>query len=138
MTGILAGQRFSTRLIGDESLSARPMRRVTDPLLRMGARIATGREGTPPLSLAPVEKLKGIHYVLPVASAQVKSALLLAGLYAQGETCVEEPVVTRDHTERMLEGFAYGCRRSGRTVCLTGGGELKGTEIDIPADWRTV
>lgn len=134
LTGLLAGQRFSTRLVGDESLSRRPMRRVTDPLTQMGAHVETGLDGAPPLCIKPVNGLAGIHYVLPVASAQVKSALLLAGLYAKGETCIEEPTPTRDHTERMLRGFGYPCRQSDRGVCVQSGGVLRGTQIDVPAD----
>lgn len=134
MAGLLAGQKFGTRLIGDESLSARPMRRVTDPLTQMGARVETGPQGTPPLTIHPVRGLNGIHYVLPVASAQVKSALLLAGLYAKGETCIEEPVPTRDHTERMLRGFGYACTHQGQGICINGAGALQGREIDVPAD----
>ena len=134
LAGLLAGQKFGTNLVGDDSLSGRPMRRVTDPLAKMGARVETGPEGTPPLSIKPVGDLNGIHYVLPVASAQVKSALLLAGLYAHGETCIEEPVPTRDHTERMLGGFDYPCRQREHGMCLRGGGVLHGTQIDIPAD----
>jgi 3-phosphoshikimate 1-carboxyvinyltransferase len=134
MAGLLAGQPFETTLIGDASLSKRPMRRVTEPLARMGARIDTTAGGTAPLRISPVAKLTGIDYAMPVASAQVKSSLLLAGLYARGETCVTEPAPTRDHTERMLAGFGYAVRRQGARVCLTGGGKLSGREIDVPAD----
>lgn len=134
LTGLLAGQQFESRLGGDESLSARPMRRVIDPLNQMGANIDSTVRGTPPLTVRSAGRLKGIHYVLPVASAQVKSAVLLAGLYAAGETCVEEPRPTRDHTERMLSGFGYPCRRADGKVCLSGGGRLVGSHIDVPAD----
>ncbi len=134
MTGLLAGQCFDSRLTGDRSLSRRPMRRVIDPLTLMGASIESTAQGTPPLKVRSVDRLSGIRYVLPVASAQVKSALLLAGLYSAGETCIEEPRPTRDHTERMLAGFQYPCERTDSTVCLTGGGLLRGTEIDVPAD----
>ena len=134
MTGLLAGQVFNSTLTGDESLSSRPMRRVTEPLTLMGARIETTAGGTPPLVVHPVNGLDGIRYTLPVASAQVKSAILLAGLYAQGETCIDEPVPTRDHTERMLNGFQYPCDRSGRGICLFGGGRLQPMKIDVPAD----
>ena len=134
LTGLLAGQKFPTTLVGDESLSRRPMRRVTDPLTQMGAHVETAANGTPPLSIAPVNGLHGIHYALPVASAQVKSALLLAGLYANGETCIEEPVRTRDHTERMLTGFGYPCTQHRHGVCVVGGGVLHGRQIDVPAD----
>lgn len=134
MAGLLAGQRFATTLIGDASLSRRPMGRVIDPLTQMGARIEATPEGRAPLGLLPVEVLRGIDYRLPVASAQVKSSLLLAGLYAQGETCVSEPAPTRDHTERMLGAFGYPVRRAGNRVCLSGGGRLVATPITIPAD----
>ena len=135
MSGILAGQAFDTVLTGDASLTRRPMRRVTEPLARMGARIETTETGSAPLRIHGGQRLTGIDYPLPVASAQVKSALLLAGLYAEGVTRVTEPVPTRDHTERMLEGFGCPLRReSERTVALTGGGSLTGTTIDVPAD----
>ncbi len=134
LSGLLAGQRFTTTLIGDSSLSSRPMRRVTDPLRSMGALIGTTGRGTAPLEIEPSESLHGIHYDMPMASAQVKSSLLLAGLYARGETCVSEPAPTRDHTERMLGGFGYEVRRTGNRVCLTGGGSLNACAIDVPAD----
>jgi len=98
LMGLLAGQRFGSVLIGDESLSRRPMRRVAEPLSRMGARIATSPSGTPPVRIEPSGGLRGIDYPMTVASAQVKSAILLAGLYAEGETAVTEPAPTRDHT----------------------------------------
>ncbi|WP_051088808.1 3-phosphoshikimate 1-carboxyvinyltransferase [Lamprocystis purpurea] len=134
LAGLLAGQAFTTVLGGDASLSRRPMRRVTDPLGLMGAKIVGTPDGTAPLTITPVPRLHGITYPMPVASAQVKSSLLLAGLYAQGETCVSEPAPTRDHTERMLSGFGYSVRRSGARVCLTGGGRLTGCRLQIPAD----
>ncbi|MBS1248196.1 MAG: 3-phosphoshikimate 1-carboxyvinyltransferase [Proteobacteria bacterium] len=135
MAGILAGQAFDTVLTGDISLTRRPMRRVTEPLARMGARIETTETGSAPLRIHGGQRLTGIDYPLPVASAQIKSCLLLAGLYAEGDTRVTEPAPTRDHTERMLEGFGYPLRREGeRTVMLAGGGRLAGTEIDVPAD----
>lgn len=134
MAGLMAGQSFDTELTGDESLSRRPMRRVTVPLEQMGARIETSEDGTPPLRIHGGAPLKGIHYEMPVASAQVKSSILLAGLYADGETCVTEPAPTRDHTERMLVGAGYDVRREGNTVCLTGRGNLQAMTIDVPAD----
>ncbi len=134
MAGLLAGQPFDATLVGDASLSSRPMRRVTEPLERMGARIEATKRGTAPLHIIPAAGLSGIDYEMPVASAQVKSCLLLAGLYARGETCVTEPAPTRDHTERMLSGFGYEVRRQGSRVCLTGGGRLSAREIDVPAD----
>lgn len=134
LAGLLAGQPFDVTLTGDASLSRRPMRRVTDPLTRMGAEVETEAEGTPPLRLHGGRPLRGIDYALPVASAQVKSCLLLAGLYAEGRTCVTEPAPTRDHTERMLAGFGYPVERHDGTVCLEGGGRLSAAEVDVPAD----
>ncbi len=134
MSGLLAGQRMEVTLVGDASLSKRPMRRVTEPLATMGARIDTAAGGTAPLRLHAVDALHGIDYAMPVASAQVKSCLLLAGMYAQGETCVTEPAPTRDHTERMLQGFGYPIHRHGPRVCLSGGGSLTACDIDVPAD----
>jgi len=133
LIGLLSGQHFGATLIGDESLSKRPMRRVADPLTRMGARIQT-QEGRPPVRIEPAGGLTGIRYEMPMASAQVKSALLLAGLYAAGETEVIEPAPTRDHTERMLEGFGVEVVRSGPGVRLRGGQRLRATAIDVPAD----
>jgi len=134
MCGLLAGQAFDSVLTGDKSLSGRPMRRVIDPLTRMQANISSTDNSTAPLHIKGHQTLKGIEYTLPVASAQVKSCLLLAGLYAQGKTCVTEPAPTRDHTERMLQGFGYKVERQGSQVCLQGGGRLQATSIDIPAD----
>ena len=134
LSGLLAAQQFDTTLTGDTSLSKRPMRRVTEPLAAMGARVDTSAAGTPPLHIKGNPHLKGIEYVMPVASAQVKSCLLLAGLYAEGKTCVTEPAPTRDHTERMLQGFGYPVERNGNTVCVTNQGKLMATRIDVPAD----
>ena len=134
LAGLLAGQPFDTVLTGDASLSRRPMQRVTTPLATMGAVIEASAQGTAPLTVRGGRRLHGIDYTLPVASAQVKSCLLLAGLYAQGRTCVTEPAPTRDHTERMLTGFGYPVERLGATACVTGGGRLVATRIDVPAD----
>ncbi|MDH5572005.1 MAG: 3-phosphoshikimate 1-carboxyvinyltransferase [Gammaproteobacteria bacterium] len=134
LSGLLAAQAFDCVLTGDASLSGRPMKRVTEPLAVMGAKVQSENAGTPPLHITGNQKLKGIHYDMPVASAQVKSCLLLAGLYADGETCVTEPAPTRDHTERMLQGFGYPVKVQGNTVCVKGGGHLKATSIDVPAD----
>ncbi|MFP4684116.1 MAG: 3-phosphoshikimate 1-carboxyvinyltransferase, partial [Ectothiorhodospira sp.] len=134
MAGLLAGQPFDTTLTGDASLTRRPMRRVTEPLARMGARIDTSPDGTPPLHIHGGAPLQGMDYTLPVASAQVKSSLLLAGLSARGRTCVTEPAPTRDHTERMLAGFGYTVERGEGRVCLQGGGRLTGTGIEVPGD----
>ena len=132
--GLLAGQRFESVLIGDESLSRRPMRRVSDPLALMGARIETSVTGTPPVRILPAAHLQGIDYSMTVASAQVKSAILLAGLYAEGETAVTEPAPTRDHTERMLTGFGVTVERQGARASLRGGQRLRATTLDVPAD----
>lgn len=134
LAGLLAGQSFDTVLTGDASLSSRPMQRVTVPLSTMGAVIDTTAQGTAPLRIRGAQPLHGTHYALPMASAQVKSALLLAGLYARGRTCITEPAPTRDHTERMLAGFGYPVERSGMTVCLEGGGRLTATPVRVPAD----
>lgn len=134
MSGLLAGQAFSTTLIGDESLTKRPMKRVTDPLALMGAQIETTETGTSPLNISPAAALKGIDYDMPMASAQVKSCLLLAGLYAEGETWVTEPAPTRDHTERMLQGFGYEVMQDGPRRGVKGGGKLTACDIDVPAD----
>jgi len=134
LSGLLSGQPFDVTLTGDRSLSQRPMRRVTEPLAKMGAQITTTDQGTPPLQIQGGQRLQPIHYPMPVASAQVKSALLLAGLYAAGQTRVEEPAPTRDHSERMLSGFGYPVTREGATIAITGGGRLQATTIDVPAD----
>ncbi|MEN8180235.1 MAG: 3-phosphoshikimate 1-carboxyvinyltransferase [Pseudomonadota bacterium] len=134
LSGLLAGQGFEVTLTGDSSLSTRPMKRVTEPLASMGAQVDTAEGGTAPLVIRAVNRLQGMDYRLPMASAQVKSCVLLAGLYAKGETCVTEPAPTRDHTERMLEGFGYEVRREGAKACLSGGGSLRACEIDVPAD----
>jgi len=134
MAGILAGQKFDSVLIGDESLSKRPMKRVSDPLGQMGAHIDTAEGGRPPLRIKGGQKMSGIVYKMPMASAQVKSCLLFAGLYADGETVITEPAPTRDHTERMLRGFGYEVTTDGATICVRGGGKLKACDIDVPAD----
>ena len=131
--GLLAGQGFDSRLIGDESLSRRPMERVAAPLRQMGAQIGTS-DGRPPLEIGGGRALHGIDYTMPVASAQVKSAVLLAGLYASGSTAVTEPAVSRDHTERMLAAFGQPVLRIGATVRLQPTGALRGTHIAVPGD----
>lgn len=134
LSGLLAGQGFEVTMVGDESLSKRPMKRVTDPLALMGANVEADEGGTPPLVLKANSKLKGVHYDLPMASAQVKSCVLLAGLYAEGKTSITEPAPTRDHTERMLEAFGYDVDVKGSTRAVTGGGKLKAADIDVPSD----
>lgn len=133
LSGLLAAQNFDVTLTGDKSLSGRPMKRVTDPLAMMGAEIDTN-EGKPPLKIHGGKQLKGIDYDLPMASAQVKSCLLLAGMYAEGKTSVTEPAPTRDHTERMLGGMGYPLQQQGSTVTIEGGAKLTATRIDVPAD----
>ncbi len=134
LSGLLAGQAFDVELQGDASLSGRPMGRVAMPLREMGAVIETEKDGTPPLRIKGGRKLKGINYKMPMASAQVKSCVLLAGLYAEGETSTVEPAPTRDHTERMLRGFGYQVDSDNDKASLCGGGRLTATRIDVPAD----
>jgi 3-phosphoshikimate 1-carboxyvinyltransferase len=134
--GLLAGQPFASTLIGDSSLMRRPMERVAAPLRQMGAQITT-QEGRPPVRLHGGRVLNGIDYAMPMASAQVKSAILLAGLSANGTTRVTEPAPTRDHTERMLRAFGVQVGREGATVSLHGGQALTGTAIEVPADFSS-
>ena len=134
ISGLMAGQDFDVTMTGDRSLSQRPMMRVINPLSQMQAKIKTANKGTPPLHLSGGQQLYGIHYDLPIASAQVKSCVLLAGLYADGETSITEPAPTRDHTERMLRGFGYEVMTQDNHVSLQGGGRLRATNIDVPAD----
>jgi 3-phosphoshikimate 1-carboxyvinyltransferase len=135
LSGLLAGQAFNTVLTGDKSLSGRPMKRVTDPLKTMGAEIQTTEKGTAPLHITgKAGQLKGIDYTMPMASAQVKSCLLLAGMYAQGDTSVTEPAPTRDHTERMLSGFDYPVKKEGNKVIINANGKLTASDIDVPSD----
>jgi 3-phosphoshikimate 1-carboxyvinyltransferase len=134
--GLLAPQAFDSMLIGDESLMRRPMERVAAPLRLMGARICT-RDGRPPVDIRGTPELRAIDYTLPVASAQVKSAVLLAGLKAFGRTRVTEPAPARDHTERMLAAFGVEVLRQGATVAIEGGQRLRGTVIDVPADFSS-
>jgi 3-phosphoshikimate 1-carboxyvinyltransferase len=133
LSGILAGQRFSSDLIGDESLSGRPMARIITPLSLMGARIESRAGGRPPLHVSG-GKLQAIDYVMPVASAQVKTSLLFAGLYADGETAVRESVRTRDHGEVALRAFGAEVRQDGNAVRIVGGQKLHGIEASIPGD----
>ena len=132
LSGIVAGQKFVTQMHGDESLSRRPMERVMAPLRAMGARIEA-REGRPPLRIEG-GRLKGIEYKVPVASAQVKTSLLFAGLLAEGETVVEEPVPTRDHGEVALRAFGAEVVRQGKVARIRGGQRLHGLQARIPGD----
>ena len=134
LAGLLAGQRFDVELSGDSSLSKRPMKRVTDPLAEMGAKVDTAEGGKPPLKITGKQSLNSISYQMPMASAQVKSCCLLAGMYADGKTCVTEPAVTRDHTERMLKAFGCDVEVQDSTACVTGPAKLIATDIDVPAD----
>jgi 3-phosphoshikimate 1-carboxyvinyltransferase len=134
--GLLAPQKFDSTLVGDESLMRRPMERVAKPLRLMGANIET-QQGLPPVKIHGQKRLRAIDYPLPVASAQVKSAVLLAGLQAEGSTRVTEPAPTRDHTERMLRAFGVNVSQQGATVVIEGGQTLRGTQIAVPADFSS-
>ncbi|MDN3652704.1 3-phosphoshikimate 1-carboxyvinyltransferase [Thalassotalea ponticola] len=134
LAGILAGQSFSSKMLGDASLNKRPMQRVVAPLTLMGADISASEAGTPPVVVNGEQPLQGIDYDLPMASAQVKSAVLLAGLFAKGRTQVTEPGVTRDHTERMLKAFGYAIEVEDNKVSLQGGGRLTACDIQVPGD----
>ena len=135
LSGMLAAQKFDSVMTGDASLTQRPMERIAKPLRTMGAQIqTTGERGTPPISITGNQALKGIQYDLPMASAQVKSGILLAGLWANGETAVTEPEPTRDHSERMLRAFGYDVKTEGNRISLQGGGKLIGTDIQVPSD----
>jgi 3-phosphoshikimate 1-carboxyvinyltransferase len=136
LMGVLAPQRFDSTLVGDDSLMRRPMERVAVPLQMMGARIQT-QEGRPPVRIRGTPHLRAIQYSLPVPSAQVKSAVLLAGLYAAGVTRVTEPAPSRDHTERMLGAFGASLRREGRSIALDGGIGLCATRVAVPADFSS-
>jgi 3-phosphoshikimate 1-carboxyvinyltransferase len=141
LSGILAGQGFESVLSGDESLSKRPMARITEPLRKMGAEIKSKVKGErlkaneiyPPLIIEGA-RLKAVDYTMPVASAQVKSCILLAGLYADGVTCVTEPIRSRDHTERMLGLFGAEVKSKGLRIFIKGGQKLKAQDIEVPAD----
>jgi 3-phosphoshikimate 1-carboxyvinyltransferase len=137
LAGLLAGQRFDTILVGDESLSRRPMRRVIEPLSTMGARIDAEAGGLPPLRVAGGQALHGIACTPPVASAQIKSAVLLAGLYARGETEVREIHPTRDYTERMLSAFGWPVVLAPGFARLKGGHRLRATDVEVPADFSS-
>ena len=133
MSGLLSAQSFDSELCGDESLSKRPMGRVIEPLRLMGADIS-GNDSKPPLLIKGGKQLSSIEYTLPVASAQIKSCLLLAGLYSDGKTTIIENGISRDHTERMLKGFGYDVTSSPNTISLMGGGSLKSCDIEVPSD----
>jgi len=134
LAGLLAGLRIEATLTGDESLTSRPMARVVDPLKLMGANVSTADGGTPPLKIHGGEQLTAIEYTTPMASAQVKSCVLLAGLHAKGCTVVHEPGITRDHTERMLRGFGVEVKTDGLSVSIEGGQQLQATTLQVPGD----
>ncbi|MDH4054287.1 MAG: 3-phosphoshikimate 1-carboxyvinyltransferase, partial [Gammaproteobacteria bacterium] len=133
MAGLLVGQPFDSVLIGDESLTSRPMGRIIKPLTGMGA-VIESQDGKPPLIIRGQKELQAINYVLPMASAQVKSAVLLAGLYADGTTSVTEPAVTRDHTERMLRSMGVTVHSNKGVIAVEGGQHLRGCNVEVPAD----
>ncbi len=134
LSGLLSGLGIECELVGDESLMSRPMRRIVEPLQKMHASITCSEDGTLPIYIKGGASLTAIDFEMPVASAQLKSSLLLAALSANGRTCIHEPIATRDHTERMLRQFAYQLECEGRTITLIGGGVLKGTTIEVPTD----
>jgi 3-phosphoshikimate 1-carboxyvinyltransferase len=136
MMGLLAPQKFDSTLVGDASLMRRPMERVAVPLQMMGARIQT-QHGRPPVRIRGTPHLRAIHYSLPVASAQVKSAVLLAGLAASGRTQLTEPAPSRDHTERMLGAFGVQLAHAGLTITMEGGQRLCATPVSVPADFSS-
>ena len=133
LAGLLSAQSFDTELTGDQSLSKRPMDRIRRPLLQMGADV-TAIEGRPPLLIRGGHALQGITYTMPEASAQVKSCILLAGMYARGETRIIEPGLTRDHTERMLASFSYPLKQSKHLIVINAEYECQGTDITVPGD----
>src|SRR5215510_16037521 len=135
-TGLLAGQRFNSTLIGDASLTRRPMERAATPLRQMGASITT-TGGFPPVRIQGGQALHGIHYPMPVASAQVKSAVLLAGLYAEGPTSVTEPAITRDHSERMLQSFGVQLESANGAVRLQPPTQLQACSVAVPGDFSS-
>lgn len=137
LAGVLAGQAFDATLTGDASLQRRPMRRVTAPLAQMGAHIDTAAGGVPPLHVEGGQRLRGIEYTSPIASAQVKSAVLLAGLYADGTTLVTEPRPTRDYTERMLAARGWPIEFAPGRACLRGGHSLRALDVEVPADFSS-
>ncbi len=133
MAGLLSGQPFKSVLTGDKSLTSRPMGRIIKPLGQMGANIESD-DGRPPLKIDGNERMHAIDYVMPIASAQVKSAVLLSGLFASGTTTVTEPAITRDHTERMLRAMGVNIGRVDGKISVAGGQVLRGCEVQVPAD----
>ena len=136
LSGILAGQNFTSELTGDDSLRRRPMARIIKPLEMMGAKISSTKDGGPPLKITG-GRLKAIDYKLPVASAQVKTSLLFAGLYAKGTTRLAEPIQTRDHGEHALEAFGAHLERRMKEVSIGGGQKLKAIDATVPGDFSS-
>lgn len=134
LAGLLVGQTFDSTIVGDASLMRRPMRRVVEPLQLMNADVQCSETGTLPLSICGGRQLHAIEYTMPVGSAQLKSCLLLAGLYAEGITRIHEPVITRDHTERMLQHFGCAIEKHMNTINLRGGQKIIAADVTIPAD----
>jgi 3-phosphoshikimate 1-carboxyvinyltransferase len=134
LAGVLAAQKFDSTVFGDTSLNSRPMKRITKPLKAMGAKVKATENGTAPLHFDGVEQLGSINYLSPVASAQVKSCVLLAGLYSDGEISLTEPKLSRDHTENMLRGFGCQLESNDLTVTMQGGQSLSAIDIIVPAD----
>jgi 3-phosphoshikimate 1-carboxyvinyltransferase len=134
LCGLLSAQAFDVTLLGDSSLSSRPMERIAEPLRLMGASIQTSETGGAPINIKGNRRLKAIDYKMPVASGQVKSGLLLAGLYAQGEMQIAQPAISRDHTERMLRNFGVEIQTEGQQITMRSGQELTACNIEIPAD----
>jgi 3-phosphoshikimate 1-carboxyvinyltransferase len=134
LAGVLAAQRFNSTVFGDASLNSRPMTRITKPLKIMGAKVKATEKGTAPLQFEGVEQLNSINYLSPVASAQVKSCVLLAGLYSDGDISLTEPKLSRDHTENMLRGFGCQLESNDLTVTMQGGQSIKAIDITVPAD----
>lgn len=137
ISGLLCGQDFPSTLVGDRSLSARPMMRIVTPLRQMGARIDTAEGGTPPLHIKPSTGLQAIDYQLPISSAQLKSCLLLAALYARGQTSLSGAIFSRDHSERMLTHFACPVKQQDNRLCLSGGSSLRGVDVEVPGDFSS-
>jgi len=133
LSGILAGQKYHSEILGDSSLCKRPMKRIIDPLRQMGANIRGTDKNTAPLHIEPVEQLNSIHYTLPIPSAQVKSALIFAGLYADGLTTISESLKTRDHTERML-GLKSELVNSNNIVEVSPDMKIEGKKFFVPGD----
>ena len=136
LTGLLAGQSFDSTLVGDPSLTRRPMERVAAPLRQMNADVTT-LNGLPPVTIRGGRALRALEYELPIASAQVKSAVLIAGLQADGRTRVIEPIATRDHTERLLRAFGVEVLRRDRSVAIEGGQVLRGASVEVPGDFSS-